>query len=228
MLRETVAILCAGILLGGLVAPARTAAQSPSEVQFSATGVGRVAMDPDFAIVVFTVHAISKTAQGAITENAASADVLTKQLRGFVRPGDRIETAGFGLARDRGAFLAVSQILVRTLQIKEVGRLIDLAVRGGAEEVSAVSFGREHTKDAAQQAVRQAMQAARENAGAVAAGLGLRSVRIVSIEPSLEEVEGPMAVRSTDLARAVEGGTQIQPGLLTLSARVTIRFVLSP
>ncbi len=218
-----------GLLIGSRAAALPTAqGQSQSEVQFAITGVGRVTLEPDFAIVVFTVQTISKTAQGAMNENARSVAALVKQLQAFVRRGDRIETAGFRLGPDRGGFFVFTQVQVRTTQVKGVGRLVDLAIRGGADEVTAVGFGREHAREAAQQAVREALERARENADAVAAGLGLRSIRVISIEPSLEELEGPMVLREADVSQARASNSQIQPGLLTLTARVTVRFVLAP
>lgn len=227
-LRFTVLIAISSLVFGGLVPSLSTvAANSQSDVEFSSTGIGRVALEPDFAIVIFTVRAVSKTAQGAVSENAKNVENVIKQLRGFVRPGDRIETTGFGLAPSYRGFLVSTDVQVRTTQVKDLGRLIDMGVRGGADEVSSVGFGREHTKEAIQEAVRQAIQQARESAGAVAAGLGLRPVRMLSIEPSVEQPQGPMAVK--DAARAASSAeSQIQPGLLTLTARVSIRFVLAP
>ncbi len=227
ILNRNALIVTVGILISSLMAVPRATAQAQSEIQFTITGVGRVTLEPDFAIVVFTVNAIGKTAQGAIAENARAVEALIKKLRTFVFHGDRIETAGFRLAPDRGGFLVMTQVQVRTTQVKEVGRLIDLAIRGGADEVNTVGFGRSHTKQATQQAVREAMQQAREHADAVAAGLGMRVIRIVWIEPSLEQLEGPLALASPD-ATARASSAQIQPGLLTLTARVNIRFMLGP
>ncbi len=214
-------------LAGAVARPLLPAAgaQAQPEVRFGVTGRGSVGLEPDYAIVIFAMQSISKTAQGAIADNAAAVEALQKQLRTFIRPGDRIESAGFYLGPERGGFVVVNQVQVRTLQVKEVGRLIDLAVRAGADNVSAVMFGREHTNDAARQAVREAMQNARETAEAVAAGLGLRVLRTTQIEPSLEQIEGPLAAR--DYARS-SAETQIQPGRLTLTAQVRMYFVLGP
>src|SRR3970282_2907764 len=83
-------------------------------------------------ISVFACRPTSRTAQGAIGENARAIDALTKALRTFTRPGDRIETAGFQLGPERGGFVVVNQGQGRTSQVTEVGRLIDLAVGAGA------------------------------------------------------------------------------------------------
>ena len=72
------------------------------------------------------------------------------------------------------------------------------------------------------------MQRARENAEAVAAGLGMRVLRIMSIEPSLEQIEGPMVFNQAALRSGAADATQIQPGALTLTAQVRIHFVLGP
>ncbi len=178
LLRLTGLVAIASLILGGLMRPLPAGAtQAQTDVEFSSTGIGRVTLEPDFAIVTFTVRAFSKTAQGAVAENAKNVESLIKQLRMFVRTGDRIETSGFRLAPNYRGFLVGTDVQVRTTQVKDVGRLIDMGIRGGADEVSSVGFGREHTKEATQEAVRQAIQQARESAGAVAAGLGLRPVR---------------------------------------------------
>lgn len=229
MLYRVVLLIIAGLVMGVLVAPIpQVTAQPQPEVQFYATGVGRVRLEPDFAIVAFSVQAISKTAQGAIAENARSVEALLKQLRAHTQPGERIETAGFHLGPVAGGFVVVNQVQVRTTRVKEVGRLIDLAVRAGADDVSSVGFGREHTKEAARQAVREAMQRARESAEAVAAGLSMRVLGIVSIEPSLEQIEGPMLERQAAQRSGAADATEIQPGLLTLTAQVRIHFLLGP
>ncbi len=215
------------LILGGLMLPHPAAAtQAQTDVEFISTGIGRVNLEPDYAIVIFTVRSFGKTAQGAVTENAKNVENLFKQLRSVVYPGDRIESAGFHLAPSYRGVLVSTDVQVRTTQVKDVGRLIDMGVRGGADEVSSVGFGREHTKEATQEAVRQAIQHARDTAGAVAAGLGLRPVRILSIEPLVDQVQGPMVV--TDARAASSAEPSIQPGLLTLTVRVSMRFVLAP
>jgi uncharacterized protein YggE len=229
MLYRVMLLIIAGLVMGALMAPiSQATAQPQPEVQFYGSGVGRVRLEPDYAIVVFAVQAISKTAQGAIAENAKSVEALLRQLRAHIQPGDRIETAGFHLGPGYGGFVVVNRVQVRTTRVKDVGGLIDLGVRAGADDVSSVGFGREHTKEAAQQAVREAMQRARENAEAVAAGLGMRVLRIMSIEPSLEQIEGPMVFNQAALRSGAADATQIQPGALTLTAQVRIHFVLGP
>lgn len=225
--RALLLALIASVTLPALAASRSAAAQSePAEVQFNSTGVGRVSVEPDVAVVVFSVRAISKTAQGAVGDNVRNVDALLKSLRAFAGSGDRIETAGFRLVPVAAGFVVATDIQVRTTRVKDVGRLIDVGIRGGADEVASIGFGREHTRQATQAAVQQAIAQARESAAAVAAGLGLRSIRIVSIEPSVEQPEGAMVLHST--AKAASAESAIQPGLLTLTVRVAIRFVLAP
>ncbi len=45
-------------------------------MQFDITGVGRVGLEPDYSIVVFAVRSISRTAQGAITDDARAVEAL--------------------------------------------------------------------------------------------------------------------------------------------------------
>ncbi len=218
------------VLLAG-VATDRQRVQAQGErpeVQFAVNGVGRVTLDPDFGIVVFSIETIGTTAQGAIRENAARMEALLKHLRAAAKPGDRIETAGFRLAAQRRGYVVINQVQVRTTQVKEIGSLIDLAIRGGADDVSSVAFGRENTKQAAQQAVREAMQHARETAEAVSAGMGMRVARVTHIEPTVEHLEGPLALSEAYDAARRSAVTPIVPGLLTLTARVHMRFVLLP
>ncbi|MBI3998397.1 MAG: SIMPL domain-containing protein [Armatimonadetes bacterium] len=227
-------ILAMLVVLGVLAVGARSPLAAQPErldVQFAVNGVGRVTLEPDFAVLAFSIETIGTTAQAAIRDNAARVEVLLKHLREVARPGDRIETAGFRLAAQRRGYVVVNQVQVRTLQMKEIGAIIDVAARGGADDVAMVAIGREHTRQAAQQAVREAMQRARETADAVAAGLGMRVGRIVSIEPTVEHVEGPLAMPvAADTLRAMRSSSEptIMPGLLTLTARVHMRFVLAP
>ena len=63
MLYRVMLLIIAGLVMGALVAPiSQATAQPQPEVQFYASGVGRVRLEPDYAIVVFAVQAISKTA----------------------------------------------------------------------------------------------------------------------------------------------------------------------
>jgi len=196
------------------------------EVHFTVNGLGRVTLEPDFAVLVFSIETIGTTAQAAMRDNATRIETLLKHLREVTKPGDRVETAGFRLSAQRRGYSVTHQVQVRTYQVKDLGAIIDQAVRGGADDVPMIAVGREQTKQAAQQAVREAMQRARETADAVAAGLGMRVGRIISIEPAVEQVDGPLMAAADTVLRS--GSTTIQPGLLTLTARVHMRFVLVP
>ena len=227
--RALMLTLVTGLALSTLAATSPAGGQSAkSEVRFNNTGVGRMSVEPDFAVVVFSVRAISKTAQGAVAENTRNVDALLNALHAFTGSGDRIETAGFQLAPVSGAYLVATEVQVRTLRVKDVGRLIDVGVRGGADRVASIGFGREHTKEAIQAAVQQAIVQARENAAAVAAGLGLRSIRIVSIEPSIDQPEGAMVLHVVAARENASPESTIQAGPLTLTAHVAIQFLLAP
>lgn len=199
------------------------------EVQFNVDGVGKVTLEPDYAILVFAIETVGTTAQGAIRENAARTEALLKYLREAAKTGDRIETGGFSVAPQRKGYVVINQVQLRTLQVKQIGALLDLAVRWGADDVWIGGFGRENTRQAAQQAVREAMQRARETAVAGASGMGMRIARVVLIQPSVEYLEGPLALNQRSTHAALRSsGTPVQPGLLTLTARVHMQFVLLP
>src|SRR3989304_6358208 len=71
------------------------------EVHFTVNGLGRVTLEPDFAVLVFSIETIGTTPQAAMRDNATRIETLLKHLREVTKPGDRVETAGFRLSAQR-------------------------------------------------------------------------------------------------------------------------------
>jgi len=195
-------------------------------------GMGRVEVPPNQASVTVGFQVQRPTAAEASAEaNRVAEQILNRLQQINVRRQD-IRTSGIQLSPvyttpREGAPQIVgyraSYTLTLTLtDLRQVGPSIDESVKAGANTVAGVSFGLRDVSDARKEALAAAVREAREKADAIARAAGLQIKGIQQIVEEGVEVAIPRMEQRAMPAPSVP--TPIEPGLITVTARVTIVF----
>ncbi|MCL5023191.1 MAG: SIMPL domain-containing protein [Nitrospirae bacterium] len=207
----------------------------------SVTGEAKEFFAPDTAVITVAVETTEKTAGEAVAENGKGAERVVRALKQLIDPakGDSIETSSFSVqpvyeydSATRKSLLtgyrARHQVTVKTGKTEEAGRIIDSAVRSGANEVQAVTFVLRDAKKHCEELLRKAADNARNEAGFVARTLGMKISGIRSVAPSCG-TETPRPVYRQTLAGAQAAPvpeTAIEAGKIAVHASVAVVFYL--
>jgi uncharacterized protein YggE len=230
-----VALLAGVAIYSSYMKPAPVAPQSATEQKtISVSGAGTVSMSPD--IGWFTASVVTQAATAAEAEqqdNDAMSKVISALKSAGIADKD-ITTVEFSLSpiyqdsKDPGkmpilvGYSVRHSIRVTVNDVTALGKMLDLAISSGANEVSAVSFGLSDAK--AQQAESQALDLAVKDAStrakAIANAMGVNLVGPTSVNI------GYYAPVSMDLkAGAVQA--PIMPGQLEYTVNVQIAYAFT-
>lgn len=195
-----------------------------------AFGQASVSFMPDQAKIDFAVVTQAATAHEAASTNADQSGNLMTQLRSLLGAQADIKTVNYSLTpiysnpRDGSnpaltGYTAMNTIEVTTTQLPAVGRVIDTAIAAGANRVQGLRFGLRDEEPARGQALRAAALQAKAHADAMAAGLGLKTGAVHSIE----EGAAVRVIPFIQAQGAVAGAsTPVEPGLVQVQANVTL------
>ncbi len=219
-------------LLGG-AASARGDDTDPIPV-IRVTGHATVTAAPDHATIQIGVVAQANTAERAARENAEKLDAALEAIRGALGPAAEIKTHGYSLHPDYRTpkaggerkivgYTATNVVQVDTSALDQVGEVVDVATAAGANELRSLRFVLKDGRDARAQAVSEAAGNARAKAEAIASTLGLRVVRVLSVDeggPSL--LPEPRRAQRFLAAESAAAPTPIEPGKLEVHATITL------
>ncbi len=220
------------LLCAAVPAWAQEASQGPPVVL--AVGEAVVRMPADRAIVTLASESRAETALEAQNKGNATMKAVQAAIEGLKLAGGQFSTTGLYLMTDyayadnkqilRG-YVARHTITIRFDDIARAGEVIAAAVGAGANNVSGIQFDRRDRQTLWQEALKQAVQAARARADALAAGAGRSVDRVVRIAEeqaaNLERVSNVMV--QTQAALPVGStGAPIATGELEVRARVLL------
>lgn len=203
----------------------------------SVSGNAQLEVDPDQAEVYVRIETLASSAEATKDDNARISDKVTKALKKEGIKDDDIETTSFSLnpryKYDRiknenvlQGYTATHVLKVTTEDIDKAGKIIDTAVKNGANSIQNINFGltKETQKEMNGEALTRASQQARDKAEALATSLRINLGKIISVQESNFDFV-PYAVPRAEFAVAEAAiDTQINPGKVSVSARVTVAF----
>lgn len=223
-----------------LVTLALTAAPASAQVpeighnQIVTRGTGRVDVPPTQAVVTVGVQVQRPTAAEAGAEASRVADQILARLAQLGIRRQDIRTSGVQLQpvyttpREGGApriagYTATYTLTLTLSDLRQVGPALDEAVKAGANLIQGVAFGLKDDSEPRKDALAAAVREAREKAEAIARAAGLQ---IKGIDRIVEEgVEIQTRVMEAVPRPALPAvPTPIEPGLITVTARVVIIF----
>ena len=225
---------------GQAVAAQAAAPPTPATPPFiEVSGSATVAVAPDRVRASFAVETQGPDAEQAAARNAQLMDAVIRAVRGSGVAGVKVETFGYNLRPDYtvsderpiqrqviAGYTALNNVRASATDVAAAGRLIDAAIRAGANRVSSLAFEASDTGPARQEALTQAVRAATAQAETMARALGRALGAPLEVRGGSEQ---PYPRAGGDMMfRAMEAAvdTPIEAADLTVSASVTIRFAL--
>lgn len=227
--RGRAALLLTLVLLGsalGSVACASAAGTEASARLITVRGVGRVAVKPDVALVRVGAEQRAPALADATADVARRMTAVLAQVKGLGVEDKDITTVAYTIdpvpaprRTDEDpvrivAYRAANVVQLRVRDLGAVGRLLDAAVRAGANTVSSLHFTVDDPtrpeSEARRLAVRAAAARARELADA--GGVKLGDLALLSEtggpvpRPHLERAVGPAFAAAPMAAGPVESG----------------------
>jgi uncharacterized protein len=204
-----------------------------------AQGEATVSAKPDQVRADIGVVTQAQTAEAAAGQNAKQTSEVIAALKKSLPADSEIQTSGYSIhpnyrqTRDGSAptitgYTATNTVQVKSSDIAGAGKLIDAATRAGANNVHGIQFTLKNENTVRAEALRNAVQNARTNAAALAAGAGMKVSRIVSIaegEPArVFPVRAEMMRAQADTAAFA---TPMEPGEVQVRAVVTVTAELT-
>lgn len=181
-------------LIAGLMAGAFCIGQAAAEElrpMLTITATGTASAAPDEARIIVGVEGTGYTAREAMAANTAQMQAVFEALSQFAIGDDHISTTGISLNprydHSQGAqpriigYHVSNQINVTVDEITLLGRVLDMIVAAGANNIRNVSFAIADTAELEAEARQAAAKLARKKAEDYAAALGTEIRGVVSI-----------------------------------------------
>ncbi len=226
------------IALAVVSLPALAAAPCPATIEVTANS--EVSKSPDRVFIDVGVTTEAAKPQDAVARNAARVSAVLAKLRTAAGPGSQVMTTRYsvtpkyryasnGTPPELEGYTATHMVQVRLDALGRIGPVIDAATGAGANLVQDMRFTLRSQEAARTEALGKAAVRARREAQALATALGLRIVRIVSVEESRPVVVPVMRTQMAGMRFAqARNPTPIEPGPIEVSASVTLTVAVAP
>jgi uncharacterized protein len=214
----------------------------PRPATLQVTGEARVSKAPDRVYIDIGVTTEAQRSQAATSENAARLAAVVAAVKRVSGPSAQLTTTEYSVSPSyhypRGGgtpiiagYTASNVAQVRLDDLTRIGRVIDAATQAGSNNVRDIRFTLRDEQAARTEALRQAAVSAQRNAQALAEGLGLRVVRVLSASeqsPGIAPV--PVYAQATQfrMSAAAAPATPVEAGTLDVSATVTLTVEVAP
>ncbi len=227
--------LVALLMLSPMQAFAEAASGGGAQVTVSGTGV--VNMKPDTATITLGV---SETAKGAVAAQTAVNKSIAAIKKALIKAGAKeVDISVSDLSvwgnydysdsqqQKLTGYTASHTLNIKTADMELVGPLVDAALDAGANQLQGVAFSVKDDDEAYAQALKLAVEKAREKADVLAAAAGVTLGALTSLNESENYNYAPF-VNAKYAADEGMGAapTQVDTGYVTVSATVTAVYAL--
>lgn len=226
-----------------LTAPAyaqQTAKRPPQIPSVTASAEAVITAEPDQAEIDIGVVTQAKNAPDAARENAEKLARVMAEVKKLLGPGDEVKTASYSLnpnyrypqggKPEITGYTATNILRIKTSSLQNVGKFIDTAMQSGANNINRLIFTLKDEQAAQLQALRLASQKAKTKAEEMAAALGLKMVRVLSVtegERGVLPIPIPMA-RGAQMEAMAPAPTPVEAGTIEVRSTVTLTGELGP
>jgi uncharacterized protein YggE len=221
-------------------APAR-AQQTPLSPVSSirVTGDARVTAKPDRVQIDIGVTTRAAQSQDAASQNARQVDAVLAAVRKATGPAAVLKTISYSLNptyqyHPNGeeptitGYSAVNVVQVTLDDLGKIGTVIDSATLAGANHLQGIQFTLRDQDVVRAQALREAATRARAEVDVLATTLGLKVVRVLSVEENSPRVMPVRAYMGGQRAMASAAApTPVEAGTLDVSANVVLTVEVS-
>lgn len=232
-------LVLSAMILGARTSSAqRTAADvslyNTDKAYVQATGEATVSAKPDQAVVDIGVVSQATTAAAAAAQNAKQTTAVLADLDRVLGPGKKLRTTSYsvqpnyqtakpGSTPTISGYTATNTVEVTLDDLDLVGKVLDAATGAGANVIQRLQYELKDPSSVHAQALREAAEKAKAAAEAIAAGLGVKVLRVLS---SQEEPAGGTAfayAKAAPLVASQAVPTRLEIGTIDVTATVTVR-----
>lgn len=202
----------------------------------SISGTGAVTVAPDIAQVSVSVVTEAPKAEAAKNENAKLCSGVIKAVRALGIPEEQIKTANIDLRRhdeaDNGkrtrrvSYEMVTVLTFSKVPVKNTGEVIDAAVKNGANNIESVSYSSSDSKNQYNNVLRMAVKDAQGKAAAMAEAAGMRLGKPITMSQSGSYAPRMMSFSMKNVAEDTSDNMPVMPGVMDITASVSIEFEL--
>lgn len=212
--------------------PTYITADSPKTAQITVSATGEVSQAPDRASVSAGVVTQAKTADAAMSANAAKMTAAFEELRAAGIEEKNIRTSQMSLnprfsyqnrqSPKIDGYEVRNTVSATTDNLAEVGPMLDALVKAGVNNINGVSFSISEPETAKTEARDKAVKAAKAKAESMAAAAGVSLGKLTSMS---ENSRGGFTPQPVAYARAeLAASTPISAGEQNLSVTVNLTY----
>jgi len=213
---------------------AQTAAVSSIRV----TGDSQVTAKPDRVQIDIGVTTSAANSSEAATQNARQVDAVLAAVK-KAAPAAVLRTVNYALSPSYKyqngheptltGYSASNLVEVTLDDLTKISNVIDAAAQAGANNVRGIQFTLRDQEAAHAEALRKAAAKARADAEVLAAALGLKIVRVLSVEETGARFAPVMQVTAARMnAGAASVPTPVESGTLDIGASIVLSVEVSP
>ncbi len=232
------AIAVLGLTLVGCAAPvasAQTPGTTPPLRQLTATGTGKIYLNPDVAYIYIGVHAQADAVSDALSQNNDKSQAVAGSLKEQGVDAKDIQTSAFNVnpvqeydkngQPTKMTYTVDNSVYVTVRDLSKLGQILDAVVRNGANNINGINFDvtdkAKAVSEARTLAIQQAKQMAQEMASA--AGVSLGDLQTMNVYAS----NGPVPMfeaKGGGAAASVAATVPTSSGQLVLSMDATLVY----
>lgn len=199
-------------------------------------GNSQIEVLTDQASIGIGVVTTGKTAEDAQTENSRLADAVQQKLLDMGIARDKLHTVQYAVSPIHtepgkenkvpmiAGYRVCHTVTVIVNDMNQIGAIIDAAFSAGANQIMGLNFSRSDDAQLKRQVLQAALRDARGKAEALAAAIGKRLGKVVSIQEGGVSVQVPEYQHRYLLKADGLPATPILPGSIQVSASVGIVF----
>ena len=231
---KKLSIMIAAVLLSTSMSHAQQSDGRSTTPSVTANGEAVITVEPDQAEIDIGVVTQAKSAPDAARENADKLARVISEVKKILGKGDEVKTASYSLNPNyrypQGGkpeivgYTATNIVRIKTATLTSVGKLIDASMQSGANTIHRLVFNLKDEHAAQLQALRLASTKAKAKAEEMAAALGLKIVRILSVtegDRGIRPIIMPQA-RGAQIEAMAAASTPVEAGTIEVRSSVTL------
>ena len=239
-MKHTMTILAAVVVLIAIAAIGTvSAAEVSTDHTITASGTGSVMGTPDRAQISLAVETENPDVRVAQAENAARMTTVMNALIAAGIPKDALKTTGYNIypvydeskllyGQKITAYRVTNTLTVTLHDVSRTGEVIDIGIANGINQANSIRFflSDEQNQVLRTEALKEATDRAAADARTVAAALGVSISSVKSVE--IGGAYAPVIYQNwaADERSAAGGSTPIEPGDITVTATVTVTYLI--
>jgi uncharacterized protein YggE len=201
--------------------------------EMTITGEGKVSAKPDVGYVNLGVVTQANIAVESVEKNTAAMKKLFKSLTADLGiPLEDIQTSDFSVRPDYVykkddepqlvGYTTSNNVTVTVCDLTKMGKVLDVLVKGGANQVRGVSFGVKDSAPLLDKARKLAAQDAKRKAQLYADALGVKLGSLKSLQENNYGRPQPRLYAATASMRSERADVPVSGGELSFSVQVSV------